>query len=311
MSVKALFLVIVRGESYPVVVRYEPHDFVAEIKMLVIAELKSNYDGFESMKAGYLTLKTLEGDVILEDEMPKGKKFLAELTVPKSETESKFLDKNGENIKFVWREPYPLLQTEGSKWKYQEDPELCNTLQKEIQIHYDNWVAGVRDKQKHPLFLCMSGPGTGKSRLLNEFPRLVKESVSGIDGLNQFVNSSFCFNISFENGTSENPQPFDPSTVIGTRMMFQLQDQLEWSDFRRFHSYSIPEAIIQVAILANQLITNMCVILCIDGMQKLDHRPGSRDSHFYNTTSAICSVINVHHVFVIAICSATVYNTVN
>jgi hypothetical protein len=72
----------------------------------------------------------------------------------------------------------------------------------------------------------MSGPGTGTSRLLNEFPHLVKESVSGIDGLTQFVNSSFCFNISFENGTSENPQPFNPSKVIGTRMMYQLQDQL-------------------------------------------------------------------------------------
>ena len=80
---------------------------------------------------------------------------------------------------------------------------------------------------------------------------------------------------------------------------------------KNFIRIRFSDAIMQVATLTNQLTTNMCVILCIDGMQKLDHRPGSRDSHFYNTTSAICSVINVHHAFVIAICSATVYNTVN
>jgi hypothetical protein len=52
----------------------------------------------------------------------------------------------------------------------------------------------------------------------------------------------------------------------------------------------------------------MCVILCIDGMQKLPHQIDSMDNQFYKTMSAICSVVNHCHAFVIAICSATVYN---
>ena len=44
MSVKALFTVYYKGRPYQVVVRYEPHEFVAEIKKLIVAELKSNYD---------------------------------------------------------------------------------------------------------------------------------------------------------------------------------------------------------------------------------------------------------------------------
>ena len=55
----------------------------------------------------------------------------------------------------------------------------------------------------------------------------------------------------------------------------------------------------------------MCIILCIDGMQKLDHQPGSKSSPFYKTMSAVCSVVNGSDSLVIAICSATVYHAVN
>ena len=148
MSVEALFTVLHEGKPYQVEVSYNPGKSVAGVKKLIITDLKSTISVFKDIDLynDWLTLKTLEGDVIVEDEMPKGKKFLAELLVPKSEAESKFLEKLGEKIEFAWREPYPLLQTEGSEWKYQEDPGLCNTLQNEIQMHYDNWVAGVRDK---------------------------------------------------------------------------------------------------------------------------------------------------------------------
>lgn len=138
----------------------------------------------------------------------------------------------------------------------------------------------------------MSGPGTGKSRLLNEFPRLVKESLSGVDGVEQFVNHSFCFNISFENGTSENPEPFDPSNVVGTRVMYQLQDEYKWDQFRVRYMFTISDALVKLAELTNQKPSEMCIILCIDGMQKLDHQPGSKNSPFYKIMSAICSVIN-------------------
>eukprot|EP00475_Leptophrys_vorax_P026960 TRINITY_DN3838_c0_g1_i2.p1 TRINITY_DN3838_c0_g1~~TRINITY_DN3838_c0_g1_i2.p1 ORF type:complete len:267 (-),score=47.86 TRINITY_DN3838_c0_g1_i2:40-840(-) len=245
--------------------------------------------------------------------MPKGDEFFADLDERLVDEQSRARNMHGidfSRINFSWREPRPLLQTEDSKRVYQTDPGFGPILRKEIQSHYVEWRKGARDKQLHPLFLCMSAPGTGKSRLLHEFPRLVKESLSGVDGVEQFVNCSFCFNVSFENGTSENPEPFHPSNVVGTRMMYQLQNDLKWSTFRHVCSFSIPKAVGELARLTDQEPSDMCVILCIDGMQKLDHQPGSKNSHLYKTMSAICSVINDSDAFVIAICSSTVDHAV-
>jgi hypothetical protein len=212
---------------------------------------------------------------------------------------------------FRWRDPFPLLQTEGSKWEYQTDPGFSGILRDAIQMHYDSWRQGIKDKQCHPLFLCLSGPGTGKSRLLNEFPRLVKESVSERDDLKILFDNALCFNVSFENGTLTNPSRFDPSTLIGTRMMYQLQDDLKWDQFCVEYSFTISTALAKTAELTKRDLKNMCVILCVDGMQKLEHELGSKSSQFYNAISAICAAINDSHSFVTAICSATVYNAVN
>jgi hypothetical protein len=93
--------------------------------------------------------------------------------------------------------------------------------------------------------------------------------------------------------------------------MFQLQDSLGWSNFQMSNQFHISDCIEHLAQITNREVSQMCVILCIDGMQKLDHRPGSRYSDFYNTTSSICSVINSNRSFIIVISSATVYNVVN
>jgi hypothetical protein len=79
VSVKAQFVVVVGTQPYPVVVRYEPNEFVAEVKELIVAELKTTYDGFESVKDGYLTLKTLDGSLIAGTRIPEGQKFFADL----------------------------------------------------------------------------------------------------------------------------------------------------------------------------------------------------------------------------------------
>ena len=81
---EALCTVVFGGRPYEVVVSYNAGQFVAGVKELIVDELKSSYNGFDSVKAGYLTLKTLDGDVIVQDIMPDGNDFLAELVVPMS-----------------------------------------------------------------------------------------------------------------------------------------------------------------------------------------------------------------------------------
>ena len=82
MSVEAVFTVNFEGRPYEVEVCYNPGKSVAGVKELIVTKLKSNYDEFDAVKAGYLTLKTLDEKVIVGTRMPKGDDFLAELKIP-------------------------------------------------------------------------------------------------------------------------------------------------------------------------------------------------------------------------------------
>eukprot|EP00475_Leptophrys_vorax_P020118 TRINITY_DN27545_c0_g1_i3.p1 TRINITY_DN27545_c0_g1~~TRINITY_DN27545_c0_g1_i3.p1 ORF type:complete len:266 (-),score=62.33 TRINITY_DN27545_c0_g1_i3:205-1002(-) len=100
--VKAQFLVVLGEQSYPVVVRYEPGDFIVEIKKLIIVELKStrpNAFGRMDIDVDWLTLKTWNGDVILTDEIPEGNKFLAELALDQAIGGKAFLTLTDDKLK--------------------------------------------------------------------------------------------------------------------------------------------------------------------------------------------------------------------
>lgn len=49
-------------------------------------------------------------------------------------------------------------------------------IKADIPLHFNSWKQKKYDKQLHPLFFIASGPGTGKSRLCQEFPRIIKQT---------------------------------------------------------------------------------------------------------------------------------------
>lgn len=99
MSVEALFIVLYGGKSHQVEVGYNPGKAVAGVKELIVTQLKSTYDGFESVKAGYLTLKTPDGAVIEGTRMPEGNDFLADLDESLVANRSK--SNHSSNIRFT------------------------------------------------------------------------------------------------------------------------------------------------------------------------------------------------------------------
>lgn len=87
-NMTALFTVVYGGNQYYIMVSYEPRTWVISVQELVLAELKANVSALRTMDINidWLTLKTLDGDVINADTMPEGDEFLADLSIPKFST---------------------------------------------------------------------------------------------------------------------------------------------------------------------------------------------------------------------------------
>jgi hypothetical protein len=116
-----------------------------------------------------------------------------------------------------------LLSSAGKDWKYQLSEDLEVTLRREIRDHYRKFREGLVDKTCMPLYLFLSGAGTGKSRNATEFHRTAMTCLGDEDEeLREKLRNAWVFHTSFENGSSLRPSESNPFTAIGTRMLHQL-----------------------------------------------------------------------------------------
>lgn len=93
-----------------------------------------------------------------------------------------------------WKAPKSLLYTHGRHWAYQPSEDTLMKLKDSLPKHYKNWKEEKTDKQMHPLYLGFSGPGTGKSRLLNEFQQLCIMAASDPD-LKKLLEEAYVFHV--------------------------------------------------------------------------------------------------------------------
>ena len=217
---------------------------------------------------------------------------------------------------FVWKEPKSLVATTGAKWDFQNSLDLGH-LESAIDCHYQAWKDGKTDKQSHPLFTCFDGPGTGKSRLLDEFPDVLQQQIFRDEtqrdpAMKQLLQTAYTFKITFENGTTTPGNFAHPGQTIGTRMLFQLQDSVGWEEFLLDRAnHVVPTQVLSKLSAITETDSNrMCVILCVDSLQKLQHEPGRKDSDFYAVLASLCDLVNASKYWVIVICSATIYQPV-
>jgi hypothetical protein len=132
--------------------------------------------------------------------------------------------------------PGILSDSPGRVWDYQTSPELIGTVLRD-EVEHINWHL---DKMTIPLYLFLSGAGTGKSRNACELDNSANRCFNGTysekkDDLAEWLKDPFVFHVTFENGTSIQTGELDPWRAIGSRMLFQVLRETGKEDYYRPH----------------------------------------------------------------------------
>ncbi|KAF0465052.1 putative crinkler family protein [Gigaspora margarita] len=208
--------------------------------------------------------------------------------------------------------PEPLLYTSGSNWEYQPDPSLKQILREALKKHYKNFTLGRFDKLDLPIYLFLSGAGTGKSRNANEFHQTAITCLSAQEDEEMLtkIKEAWVFHISYENGFSLKQEESNPYLAIGTRMLFQLlREKMRLHEI--IETYKPPDPLDVVSVIAkhyNRDLKSVTVILVVDGMQQLMENKDDGlklNSTFYKTLTSFADLA-FSGTFIIPVCTSTI-----
>lgn len=209
--------------------------------------------------------------------------------------------------------PGSLVNSPGRQWDYQASPELTEVLHDEVKQHFDNNVRQYIDKTTMPLYLFLSGAGTGKSRNAAELDKTIYKCFDGtyFDENQQLVSqlqSRLVFHVSLENGTSLREEESDPWKAIGARMLLQIlqndvprEKKLSVSNITSMWHPSTPDEIIQLLSPAgSSALDKRTVILVVDGLHNISTVFGE-----YKMLEVLTSLGDLAHCGFVIVCGTS------
>ena len=194
--------------------------------------------------------------------------------------------------KYQWKTPSNVCQTTGSKWEYQSSDHLDEQIRSALEYHFTATKSGITGKSEHPLLLAFSGAGTGKSRLIDEFPKLaVKATINNVE-LNVKLKDAYVFKVNLENGTAAGVFTW-PAHHIGSRMLHQMSC-MDWSEFLETNDANInPERVLEIlGKVEGKKLEDMTVMILVDGLQNLSHEAQSSKSDFSQVLRHLSAMVN-------------------
>ncbi|KAL1916177.1 uncharacterized protein VTP21DRAFT_6181 [Calcarisporiella thermophila] len=276
-------------------------------------ELIQLIDNFDAIKKERLSAEAEISDIFPEPPPKKCIHIIVEIhTVGSRKMNIESAFPNG----LPYERPKPLLRTIGLAWEYQPAPNLYSILQKELLTHIQYYQGGHIDKTTMPLYLFLSGAGTGKSRNATEFHRSLLECLPEEQlELRSKIRDAWVFHVSLENGSSiiDGLEP-DAYLAIGTRMLWQLLPESKLTQVINKYKAPDPTSVIELVAKFEGIDPNEAtIILVVDGLQSLlvkDSDGLDENSVFYKTLANIADLA-IGGMFLIPCCTSTVFGPVD
>jgi hypothetical protein len=194
---------------------------------------------------------------------------------------------------------------------------LYEELRYKLTEYYKNFLQKNFDKTYIPIYLFLSGAGTGKSRNAEEFHRTAIACLSEDEDfeLKKKIESAFVFNVGFKNGNSlKDGVKQSAYNAIGIRMLNQLLSDQKLDLVIANYEAPLPWEVFKlVSKYENRKLEDMTIFLIIDGLQnimKSKNDWNDRSSEFFITLTNVHDLA-LQGIFLIPLCTATITDSVN
>ncbi|RHZ46574.1 hypothetical protein Glove_613g4 [Diversispora epigaea] len=217
----------------------------------------------------------LQGQLVKEkvDEVtPKSILFwIQKYRRPTDKIPPKLIDTYGKNFKFLGRE-----ETKERLWN--------GTLNKNgVKKRYYAYLNNRKDRNLHPIPFIAAGPGTGKTRVLEETLNLLKQCAENDDdsNLKELVNNAVLIDVTYGNGSAatETDSNIGGETSLSLRILYRYfvegSFNLNFSNFvdiiknvfSNITDFNLAKVLRTIELDINK--ENIMIINCIDEVNKL------------------------------------------
>lgn len=165
-----------------------------------------------------------------------------------------------------------LVQTSGADFAFSDRAHSIEMLAESSQKRFYDRKNHKEDKSFHPIPFLADGPGTGKSRFLQELPTSFKNHIMNGNYNEEFkkaMKDALFLNITFGNGSSYNDEELslDIGKSVALRVMFQFQNQ--YKEFSGFLDAQTNVKLSLYSVISKISKHTSCLVLGIDEVNKI------------------------------------------
>jgi len=165
----------------------------------------------------------------------------------------------------------PLVETSGCDFIYSDRNYSLKKLVECLEPRFKAWVDRKQDRNLHPIPFLADGPGTGKSRFLQELPLSFRQHVSNStcsDDFKNIVSNAIYINITFGNGSAYTDEEVSIgiNKSLSLRILHSFDDSLVFSNFMEAYS---SENVKFAGVLSKIGKDFSCIVLGIDEINQV------------------------------------------